>query len=111
MIEADVDNEKWPRHIKTILTGATLVSYSRSIPDEKKRDYHTLNNALLNVRSDCTAQFFIQSKKTSWTEAGRWVEFQVERIMAGCETLKEANNNCQTTNMVFTRVRQFCQAS
>ena len=109
MVEAEVDEEEWPRHLKTLLTGAPLAALTRSIPDEKKKNYQILRNALLNAcglsLSDCAFQFFSQTKKSSWTwaEAGRRAEFQVDRIMADCDSRKES-----TTRMVIARQLTWC---
>ena len=76
MVEAEVEEEEWPRYLKTLLTGAPLAALTRSIPDEKKKNYQILKNALLNACGlsllDCAFQFFSQTKKNSWTwaEAG-----------------------------------------
>ena len=98
-----MDKEEWPRHLKTLLTGAPLTALTRSIPDEKI--YQTLRYALLNACGlsllDCAFQFFSQTKKNSWTwvEAGHRAEFQVDRIMADCGSRKES-----TTRMVIVRL-------
>ena len=75
MAEAEVDEGRWPRHLETVLTVAAL---TKSIPEEKKRDYATLKNSLLNAcglsLSDFTLQFFTQGKKRRRPGIGQKLE-------------------------------------
>ena len=111
MKEAEVEEEEWPVHLRTLLTGTALAAYTRDVPDEAKRAYRTLKDALLDAVGlalfDCINSFFVQHKKYSWTwqEASRRVEFQLERIMRGCETLAEARNQ-----MGIARLMTWCSA-
>lgn len=106
MTGAEEDKKELPRNLKTLLTGVPLAALTRSIPGDKKREYATLKKALLNLCglsvSDYTSHFFSQYKKSSWTwaEAGHSVEFEVERLASGCDTLKDANTRISIAGLL-----------
>ena len=106
MREAEVEEEEWPIHLRTFLTGATLVAYTKDVPEEGKKDYWMLREALLDAVGlalhDCVNSFFFPGKKHSWSwqEAGRHIEFH---LVHGCEILAEAKSR-----MGISRLLTWC---
>ena len=48
MKEAEIPMDEWPQHLRPLLTGKALASYSKNVPGSVKSDYYLMKEALLD---------------------------------------------------------------
>ena len=95
MKEAGIEVAEWPARLRPLLSGKALMAYSRDVPEEAKKDYEHLKEAILDAMGlsvkECRADYFTYYKKPceSWQEAARNVEFYVNRMIYGCDTKQD----------------------
>ena len=95
MKEAGIEVAEWPVRLRPLLSGKALTAYSRDVPEEAKKDYEHLKEAILDAMGlsvkECRADYFMYYKKPceSWQEAARNVEFYVNRMIYGCDTKQD----------------------
>ena len=95
MKEAGIAEAEWPARLGLLLTGKSLTSYSRDVPEESKNDYYKLKEALLEAmglsQGRCRSDLWTFTKKSteSWQETARTLEFMIGRCLEGCESLKD----------------------
>ena len=95
MKEAGIEVAEWPVRLRPLLSGKALTAYSRDVPEEVKKDYEHLKEAILDAMGlsvkECRADYFTYYKKPceSWQEAARNVEFYVNRMIYGSDTKQD----------------------
>ena len=89
-----------------------MASSPEDVPDEAKRDYQTLNDALLDAVGlalfDCINSFFVQHKKYSWLPGGVPARTDHERLRDPGRS-KEPDGNSTIDDVMLGRMCQFCE--
>ena len=67
MKETGIEVAEWPSRLHPLLSGKALTAYSRDVPEETKKDYEHLKEAILDAMGlsvkECRADYLMNHAK------------------------------------------------
>ena len=108
MIEVEIPEEYWPARLHPLLSGQLLTAYFGDVPEEAKKNYRNLKEALLNTLvlsvDLCRTDFWLITNNFSeyWQDWARNLEIMIGRMMHGSEYIQEAGNVLVLSKLLST---------